>query len=495
MKRKRSRFDRLMLPTLAVGAMVAGFGTGEAKGVLISITTAGVPVVENFNSLANTGISNSALPTGWEISESGGGSRDNELYAAGTGSDNTGDTYSFGAAASTERALGGLQSGTLVPTIGVGFVNNTGAAIDSLGISYVGEMWRAGVTNRNAADRLDFQFSTNATSITTGTFADIDSLDFSSPNISTTVGLRDGNAVANQTLVAGTINGLNIANGSTFFIRWNDFNIASSDDGLAIDDFSITANGAPPPPPPPPPAEGAVLPGTGSSLTFDFNTFTGSGFTPTPAAGQLDTDIFIVTGFSDGSLAYGGSGNSGDFARGTSLGGETTGGIYAFEVSPGNFALGVQPSDPDFSPGTIELRLQNLTGTVIDLLDVDFEVLVLNNEGRSSAFAFSYSTNGTTFIDVPSALVSSVTAAAQPPVWTSNPFSLTLASLGLADGSFLFLRWTGNDLGGSGSRDEFALDNIVITNPSAVIAVPEPVTFSLLIIGGVALMGRRQRVA
>jgi hypothetical protein len=39
---------------------------------------------------------------------------------------NTGDTYSFGAASNTERAFGGLQSGSLNPTIGAAFTNNTG---------------------------------------------------------------------------------------------------------------------------------------------------------------------------------------------------------------------------------------------------------------------------------------------------------------------------------------------------------------------------------
>src|SRR5690606_3529309 len=34
-KRKRSRFDRLMLPTLAAGAMIAGLGVSDAKAALI----------------------------------------------------------------------------------------------------------------------------------------------------------------------------------------------------------------------------------------------------------------------------------------------------------------------------------------------------------------------------------------------------------------------------------------------------------------------------
>ena len=42
---------------------------------------------------------------------------------------NTGDTYSYGAAGSTDRALGGLRSGSLIPLFGACFTNNTGAPI------------------------------------------------------------------------------------------------------------------------------------------------------------------------------------------------------------------------------------------------------------------------------------------------------------------------------------------------------------------------------
>ena len=81
------------------------------------------------------------------------------------------------------------------PTIGAQFTNNTGSTVTSLDVSYIGEMWRAGVTNRDAADRLDFQLSTNATSLTTGTWVDYNSLDFNSPNINATAGALNGNAV------------------------------------------------------------------------------------------------------------------------------------------------------------------------------------------------------------------------------------------------------------------------------------------------------------
>src|SRR4029079_1171430 len=99
--------------------------------------------------------------------------------------------------------------------------------------------------NRNAADRLDFQLSTNAASLTTGTWVDYNGLDFNSPNINTTLGALNGNAPGNQTSPSFSITGLSIPNGASFWIRWNDFDIApGADDGLAVDNFSITPKGA-----------------------------------------------------------------------------------------------------------------------------------------------------------------------------------------------------------------------------------------------------------
>jgi len=229
-------FSLALALALVVSALPVFSRPAQAAGT-ISLATLGSAYTQDFNSLANSGLS-SATPLGWALSETG--TNMNAAYNAGTGSSNAGDTYSFGAAASAERAFGGLLSGSLNPTIGASFTNNTGSTVTSLDISYTGEMWRAGVLNRNAADRIDFQLSTSATSLTTGIWVDYDSLDFNSPNINSAVGALNGNSAGNQASISFTITGVSIPNGSSFWIRWTDFNIASSDDGLSVDDFSLT---------------------------------------------------------------------------------------------------------------------------------------------------------------------------------------------------------------------------------------------------------------
>jgi uncharacterized repeat protein (TIGR01451 family) len=217
----------------------------QASGC-ISLTTAGLAYTQNFDTLSNTAGSttNNLTITGWSLTEGGGGARDNEQYAVDTGGSTTGDMYSYGAAGSTERALGQLRSGTLIPLFGACFTNNTGSTITSLNVAYTGEQWRLGTAGRT--DQMNFEFSTDATSISTGTWTGVTALNFVTPTTAT-VGAKDGNAAANRTALSANIN-LTVPNGATFFIRWNDADASGADDGLAVDDFSLTPNAGIPQP-------------------------------------------------------------------------------------------------------------------------------------------------------------------------------------------------------------------------------------------------------
>lgn len=230
---------------------------------------------QDFDSLANSGTS-STVPTGFGFAETG--TNANNTYSAGTGSSTTGDTYSFGASASTERAFGGLRSGSLVPTIGACFTNNIGGTVNSIQITYDGEQWRLGTVGRQ--DRLDFQYSLDATSLDDpdATWIDVNALDFSSPN-TTTAGALDGNAAGNRTAgITFVITGLSIPNGATFYIRFVDVDATSSDDGLAIDNFSLTLSSVT--------AASAIVSGrvvnsAGRGLSFVTVTLTGGGLSET----------------------------------------------------------------------------------------------------------------------------------------------------------------------------------------------------------------------
>lgn len=193
---------------------------------------------QNFDTLASTGTSGT-LPAGWVINETGTAA--NTTYAAGDGSSNTGNTYSFGATGSTDRALGSLGSGSLESTYGVLFTNGLNSTITAFNLSYVGEQWRLG---NSTDDGLTFEYSTDATNLTNGTWVRVSALDFLPAVTSGTQGALNGNLSVNQRNLSAIISGLSIAAGGNFGFRWTDLNSGGNDHGLAVDNFALTATTA-----------------------------------------------------------------------------------------------------------------------------------------------------------------------------------------------------------------------------------------------------------
>lgn len=255
----------------AIGACVffflASATSAQAQFVSLNGTT-----VEHFDTLAASG-TGSALPIGWQFAEAG--TNANGTYAADAGGTAAGNTYSYGTGTSTDRALGMLRSGSLQPLIGAQLGNASGLVLDHIDIAYAGEEWRLGAAGR--ADRLDFQYSVNATSLgdAAATWVDLDTLDFATPNTGAAAGALDGNLAANRIAIGGTISGLLLAPGATLWIRWIDADVSGADDGLAIDDVQFTVDGTPPVDNPPTvvsttPTTGAggVAPSTTLGVTF-----------------------------------------------------------------------------------------------------------------------------------------------------------------------------------------------------------------------------------
>ncbi len=211
------------------------------------------------------------------------------------------------------------------------------------------------------------------------------------------------------------------------------------------------------------PVSGQVsIPATAIPVTVDFTGFLGTGFQPVPSPGQLDSDDWAVTGLSDGAMNFGDTKTTGDFARLATSGGVTTGGLYALTLS-GNPALMVQPGSSDWNPGTITLRFINNTGSTLEELAISYDLLVLNNEDRSNSFNFLYSTDNLAYTAVPALNYTSVALRDIPASQVTVPQSTIITGLTIPSGAFVYLRWAGADVGGSGSRDEFSLDNISLT--------------------------------
>ena len=201
----------------------------------------------------------------------------------------------------------------------------------------------------------------------------------------------------------------------------------------------------------------------GGPQTISFNLYSGAGFQATPGPGQLDSDDWAITGWSDGSLAFGGTRTTGDYARGLGALPVTTGGHYSFDLGASEASFGFQPGGSDFAPGTATLRMTNITGSTLNSVDLTYEIHVRNDQARANSLNFSFSANCSTFTTVPALDFTSPEALAGTS-WVQSHRNTTLSGLAVPNGSSFCIRWSSADVSGTGSRDEFALDDIAFSN-------------------------------
>jgi endonuclease/exonuclease/phosphatase family metal-dependent hydrolase len=200
---------------------------------------------QHFDTLAGAGAEawtdNVTLP-GWYASRSVAPPTITNYYA-GAGSSTTGSLCSFGDIAATDRALGSLASGaTGRIAFGVRLANDTAVAQTKFEISYTGEQWRVAATNPQT---LTFAFQvgaslTNADAAGDQSWTPCPALDFTGPNVQATQALN-GNDPANRVVLARVpLPGVVVPPGSELFLRWEDVDDAGYDDGLAVDELSVS---------------------------------------------------------------------------------------------------------------------------------------------------------------------------------------------------------------------------------------------------------------
>ena len=213
-----------------------------------------------------------------------------------------------------------------------------------------------------------------------------------------------------------------------------------------------------------------------ASFPIDFNGFTASGFQPVPAPGQLDSDFWRIQGFSDnaGLLDYGATiTTAGDYARGILAGDPTIAGLYAANTGLAGVgtAFIIQPTGAEFgtTPGTITLRVQYTGTTSLSAFTFDYDGIYRNNADRSVAVNLAYAvaatdTQPTSFSDNIAGLgfttPLALTAGAN---WSQLDLTAQTINATVNPNDYIFLRWQIGDNGGTGSRDEVGIDNILLS--------------------------------
>jgi hypothetical protein len=243
-----------MTKTLLAAAALLSVMSAHAA---VSVGSSSFTYTQSFDSLtqattAQAWANDSTLP-GWSLFISSGAAAPTIL--GGTGSSNTGSFFSFGAAGSSERALGGLASGgayfgspasgAVAGWIAVSFSNDTGAPLAGFTLGFDGEQWRDGGATTPAAQSMVLQYGFGASFAAVGTWVTPGgSFNWSSPVLTNTGGgaAVDGNVAGKVTGLGGSIS-TSWAAGDTLWVRWIDNNDAGNDHGLAIDNvnFSVTA--------------------------------------------------------------------------------------------------------------------------------------------------------------------------------------------------------------------------------------------------------------
>lgn len=194
-------------------------------------------------------------------------------------------------------------------------------------------------------------------------------------------------------------------------------------------------------------------------------TFSGVGYTSAPMPGSLDSDAWAIFGLSSGNLHFGDTGLTGDYARGISSGGVGTGGVYAMDHGiggVGNRALGIQAGGSDFTPGYHLLRVINSSADTVGSIDLSYHVLEYNDQGRSSIVKFYWGMNDLALNYLVSMDFISGESASASPSWQAS-FKSAQIQLSLLPGDTVYFKWYSDDYGGSGSRDEIAIDDIEVS--------------------------------
>lgn len=179
----------------------------------------------------------------------------------------------------------------------------------------------------------------------------------------------------------------------------------------------------------------------------DFNSFRGSMET-LPVGWDVSSDGSAIMGAGAG-------------FRGVSTGAVTAAGCYAWALGDGNFGLGCQPTADAFTPGFFIVAVSNSTGMAVGELSISYDVVCRNDQDRSSCLELELSLDGVTFDRVQQLTFVSTQPRDTNAVWQTSVRSCRMVlAKALVPGGCLWLRWFGNDVAGSGSRDEVGIDNL-----------------------------------
>jgi uncharacterized protein len=221
------------------------------------LLSSGTSYLQDFNSLAappktNATWADNKTLAGWYAARELGTNTHFKSYRVGDGSIKKGWIYSFGSEpgkgrnAQSDRAFGSIataSTGTIA--FGVRFQNDTRQTMGNFTVNYTGEQWRNEGNERPQALVFSYRVSRSAlTNLEPGVlegWSFLSAMDFKSSRERSTEPKLDGNVPLSRAAKSGiTLPGVTLQPGEELFLRWSDVNDNGPDDGLALDDLSVT---------------------------------------------------------------------------------------------------------------------------------------------------------------------------------------------------------------------------------------------------------------
>jgi hypothetical protein len=293
------------------GAVAVFFLVSQATA---QILMSGGTYSQNFDSLANTGIANTwtdnATLPGWYASKSVAPNAVTS-FRADNGSANAGALYSYGATASTDRALGVLVSSTPGNiAFGLRFTNDTAFVQTNILVSFTAEQWR----NANTlAQTLAFYYQTgtaltNSDGASALSWNSFSALSFITPVTGGSGVALDGTASANQTNFMNVLlSGVAVQPGQELFLRWLFARPGSgTSHSVAIDNFMVSFSAGTYTPPSNSPPVITVQPQSTTNNTGNTVSFTVTATGNPPPAYQWQSNNIAIPGATNTSFTLAG---------------------------------------------------------------------------------------------------------------------------------------------------------------------------------------------
>lgn len=202
------------------------------------------------NNTLNTTWSNNSTLAGWYANKTAfsvtdgtiGGTAATFSPTAAANTNNVG-LFSFGTAASTDRALGSRATAAVAgnnPVLyGVRLINSGTTTLTSFTVTFTGEQWFK--TGKTTADTVLLDYQIGATGIDTGTWVNASGGTFTSLINTATAAVVAGNTAANRRGIAVKVTGVSWAPNTELWVRFQDTDNTGDEQGMAIDDFYFTA--------------------------------------------------------------------------------------------------------------------------------------------------------------------------------------------------------------------------------------------------------------